>query len=545
MENKKHDTGSIFEPDQRPEGFTQGEIPVDPELIPYLFAAKAPAEPEVNAEPTDRTIDTAGEDTPKKGPADRFGVELTPEQRELVEEVAARQRPASSLGPSTMEDPKARAVYESLLQRRAEHQIEPSLEPVAGVLDYLGNPQELFHSIHVTGTNGKTSIARMIEALLDELGYRTGRFTSPHLTDVRERISIDQEPITTEQFVAAYEDIEAQLVLWENAHPEHKLSFFEVLTVMAYALFADVPVNVAVVEVGMGGRWDATNVIDSDTAVIGPISREHEQWLGEGLTNIAREKAGIIRPGRVAVVAKQPEEARAVLADAAYALDATLRYEGEDFEVIKRVPAVGGQVLDIRTPAAVYREIYLPLYGEFQAENAAIALTAVEAQLGGGALHGPSVERAFAAVKSPGRLEVLHSTPMVVADAGHNPGAVESLRVAIENDFRWEHTVGIYSAMADKDMETVLGILEPTIDELIVTQMPGERAAKLEDLEAIAADVFGEDRVYAIESLPEAIAKAGEIDDVQGAIPGSTGVIIFGSVVLAGMAKEVLDKKAN
>lgn len=521
---------------------TPEDLSVDPDLIPYLFAARTPAEPEDNDNPTGEPCDPQNSAAPRKGPADRFGIPLSPEQRELVDEVRERQRPTSTLGPSTMEDPKARAIYETLLTRRAEHQIEPSLEPVRGVLDYLGNPQELFHSIHITGTNGKTSIARMIEALLVELGYRTGRFTSPHLVDVRERITVDQTPVTTEQFVQAYEDVEAQLALWENAHPGHRLSFFEVMTVMAYALFADVPVDVAVVEVGMGGRWDATNVIDADTAVIGPISLEHEQWLGQGLANIAREKAGIMRPRRVAVVAKQPDEALAIIRDAAHAEDVTLRYEGDDFEVLRRIPAVGGQVIDIRTPAAVYRDIYLPLYGEFQAENAALALTAVEAQLGGAALHGESVERAFGGVRSPGRLEVLHATPMIVADAGHNPGAVGALRRAIEEDFRFQHTVGIYSAMADKDIETVLGIMEPTIDELIVTQMPGERAAKVEDLQAIAAEVFGDERVYAIDSLPEAIAKAGEIDDLQGGVPGSTGVVIFGSVVLAGMAQDVLRK---
>lgn len=521
---------------------TPEDLSVDPDLIPYLFAARTPAEPEDHNNPTGEPCDPENGDTPRKGPLDRFGTPLSPEQRELVDEMNDRQRPAATLGPSTMDDPKARAIYETLLTRRAEHQIEPSLEPVRGVLDYLGNPQELFHSVHITGTNGKTSIARMIEALLAELGYRTGRFTSPHLVDVCERISIDQAPLTTEQFVQAYEDIEAQLALWEHAHPGHRLSFFEVMTVMAYALFADVPIDVAVVEVGMGGRWDATNVIDADTAVIGPISLEHEQWLGKGLTNIAREKAGIMRPQRVAVVAKQPDEALAVIRDTAAAEDVVLRYEGEDFEVLRRVPAVGGQVLDIRTPAAVYQDIYLPLYGEFQAENAALALTAVEAQLGGMPLHGESVERALGTVKSPGRLEVLHSTPMIVADAGHNPGAAQALRRAIEDDFRFEHTVGIYSAMADKDIETVLGIMEPTIAELIVTQMPGERAAKVEDLQTLAADVFGDERVYAIDSLPEAIAKAGEIDDLQGGVPGSTGVVIFGSVVLAGMAQDVLRK---
>ena len=292
----------------------------------------------------------------------------------------------------------------------------------------------------------------------------------------------------------------------------------------------------------MGGRWDATNVIDADTAVIGPISLEHEQWLGKGLTNIAKEKSGIIKHAANVVVAHQPDEALEVIKAAAHAMDATLRYEGRDFEVIQRVPAVGGQMLTIRTPAATYQDIFLPLFGEFQAENAAVALTAVEAQLGGLALDGDSVARAFASVTSPGRLEVLHASPMIVADAGHNPGAALALARAIEDDLRWTHTVGIYSAMDDKDIETVLGVMEPVMGEIIVTTMPGERPAKLEKLQEIAEEVFGEDRVYALDGLTEAIGKAGELDDLQEAPPGSTGVMIFGSVVLAGMARKVLNQ---
>lgn len=505
-------------------------LEIDPELIPYLLAAKAPREYETS---------DAGETKPIR---DKDGAKLSAEQDEVLAAQLARPRPQASLGPATISNPQAAGIYQSLLRRRAEHQIAPTLERVAGVLNYLGDPQELFHSIHVTGTNGKTSTARMIEALLGDLGYRTGRFTSPHLSDVRERISIDREAISVEGFIAAYEDIEAQLSLWENAHPGRQLSFFEVLTVMAYAAFADAPVHVAVVEVGMGGRWDATNVIDADTAVIGPISREHEQWLGAGLTNIATEKSGIIKRGANVVVAEQPEEALEVIRAAARAQDATLRYEGRDFEVLSRIPAVGGQILAIRTPSATYQDIFLPLFGAFQAQNAAVALTAVEAQLGGLSLDGDSVARAFAGVSSPGRLEVIHSSPMIVVDAGHNPGAVSALARSLEEDLRWEHTVGIYSAMADKDIETVLGIMEPLVGELIVTPMPGQRAASLETLQNIAEGVFGADRVSAADSMAEAIAQAGEIDDLQQAPPGASGILVFGSVVLAGMAREVLQR---
>ena len=468
---------------------------------------------------------------------------LTPEQLELLAERADRPRASATLGKSTLQDPRAKAIYDTLVARRAEHQIERSLEPVAGVLNYLGDPQNLYHSIHITGTNGKTSIARMVESLASTLGYRTGRFTSPHLVDVRERIVVDLEPIAVDAFVRAYEDIEAQLALWENAHPGYRLSFFEVLTVMALAYFADAPVDLAVVEVGMGGRWDSTNVINSDTQVIGPISLEHENWLGRGIENIAREKAGIIKPGSTVVVSSQPEAARQIIEAAAYAQDATLRLEGRDFEVLRRLPAVGGQLIDVRTPAATYHDIFLPLFGAHQAQNAALALSAVEAQVGGQALHADSVARAFAEVQSPGRLEVLHSSPMIVADAGHNPGAAQALAQAVEEDLRWSHVVGIYSAMSDKDMETVLGIMEPVLDEVVVTPMPGERAASLEDLEKVALEVFGEGRVISKDSLVEAIAEASARDDALNQPGGTTGVLVFGSVVLAGMAQEVLGRR--
>ena len=503
---------------------------VDPDLIPYLLAADSTPVTDTD-EPDETPTETQMRDI--------YGQALSDAQLDLLDDRQAAVRPISTLRVPTVSDPEAKAIYADLLSRRAEHQIEPTLEHVKGVLDYLGDPQKLFHSIHVTGTNGKTSIAAMIAALTTELGYRTGRFTSPHLSDVRERISVDGEPISIENFIAAYRDIEAQLQMWESSH-QHQLSFFEVLTVMTYAFFADVPVNLAVVEVGMGGRWDATNTIDADTAVLGPISLEHEQWLGKGLRNIATEKSGIIKQGANVVCASQPDAALEVITAAADAQDAVLRLAGRDFEVLKRSPAVGGQVITVRTPAAVYEDIFMPLYGEFQAENAAVALTAVESQLGGTALDALAVQRAFEHVSSPGRLEVVHSSPMIVVDAGHNPGAVNALIQALEQDFRWEHVVGIYAAMADKAIETVLGIVEPVLDEIIVTQMPGERAASLDELQRIALDVFGEGRVWAQSDLNDAIAKAGELDDLRGAPPGASGIIVFGSVVLAGMARDAL-----
>ncbi|MBF1088408.1 MAG: tetrahydrofolate synthase, partial [Schaalia sp.] len=238
----------------------------------------------------------------------------------------------------------------------------------------LGDPQNFYPSIHITGTNGKTSTSRMIDSLLTAFGMKTGRFTSPHLLDVRERISLEGYPITREGFVRAWEDIEPYVGMVDERSSQEggpRLSFFEVFTIMAYAAFADYPVDAAVVEVGMGGRWDATNVIDSGVSVITPIALDHTKWLGSTIEEIAREKAGIIKPGQVVVIMAQEEEVLDILLEQARSVDAIARVEGRDFEVVGRQMGVGGQMVTIRTPSAVYEDVFVPLFGQYQAHNAA------------------------------------------------------------------------------------------------------------------------------------------------------------------------------
>ena len=445
---------------------------------------------------------------------------------------------------------EATQIYREILRRAPEHKVEPTIARVASLMRLLGDPQRSFRTIHLTGTNGKTSTARMIERLLRELGLRTGRFTSPHLHSVRERMAIDGEPISAEAFVATWRDIEPYVQMVDTELEEagqSRLNFFEVLTAMGYAAFADAPVEVAVVEVGMGGEWDSTNTIDAEIAVFTPISRDHERWLGHSIAEIATVKSGIIKeldPAQVVITAEQQEEAASVIAEKAARRGARVVAEGFDIDVANRVVAVGGQLIDLRGTGGLYTEIFLPLHGAHQAHNALLALVAVEQFLGGGALDGGVVEVAFADVTSPGRLEVVRRSPTVLVDAAHNPGGTEALVDALDEAFAFSRLVGVIGVMADKDAEGILSVLEPVLPEIVVTQASLDRAMPAEDLAEIARDVFGEDRVHVEPSLPHAVALAADLAEQgdEDRIGSGTGVIVAGSVILAAEARAIFGR---
>lgn len=458
-------------------------------------------------------------------------------------------------------------VEAEILARAPEHKVQPSLERVELALDYLGNPQKTFKAVHITGTNGKTSTSRMVERLAAATGMRTGRFTSPHLHTIRERIALDGEPISAEGFIAAWEDV-APVIELVDAHSAKnggpRMSFFEVLTVMAYVVFADYPVDVAIVEVGMGGRWDATNVLDQATAVITPIGRDHERWLGSTIGEIAYEKSGIIKPGATVIAAAQPEEAQAQILQAVadnrallrqdvsgyVSFDARMDLEAESLArengglaVASRQFAVGGQMLTLVTAAAVYEDVFLPLHGQYQAHNALLALAAAESLFGGRALPAQIVENAFAQVTSPGRLEVVRTSPTVLVDAAHNPHGVSALRTALEESFPLKHLVLVYAAMADKDVEGVLSELEPICEAVVCVPMDSPRAMELDDLVEIADDVFGSDRVRSATNLVDAVDLAAQLAESSDDPLPASGVLILGSVVLAAQARELFGLK--
>ncbi|GAB2596949.1 bifunctional folylpolyglutamate synthase/dihydrofolate synthase [Pseudactinotalea suaedae] len=453
-------------------------------------------------------------------------------------------------GVSSAVEKEAHEIYRAILRRAPEHKIEPTIARVATLLDLLGSPQRSFRAIHLTGTNGKTSTARMTERLLRETGLRTGRFTSPHLHDVRERIAIDGESISAEQFVATWHDIEPYVAMVDadlEASGQAQLNFFEVLTALGFAAFADAPVEVAVVEVGMGGEWDSTNTLDAEVAIFTPIARDHERWLGHSITEIATVKSGIIKatePDQVVVTASQSEDAAVVIADAARQRHARVVAEGFDIDVANRVVAVGGQLIDLRGTGGLYTEIFLPLHGQHQAHNALLALVAVEQFFGGGALDGAVVETAFADVTSPGRLEVVRRSPTVLVDAAHNPSGTEALVDALDEAFAFSRLVGVVGVMNDKDAEGILAVLEPVLPEIVVTQASLDRAMPADELAELAREVFGEDRVHVQPSLPDAISMAADLaeqgDDDR--IGSGTGVLVAGSVILAAEARAVFGR---
>ncbi len=444
--------------------------------------------------------------------------------------------PASSTpadAPTTYAD-----VERALLARWPETKLDPSLERIEALMHLLGDPQRAYPVVHLTGTNGKTSTSRMIDTLIRGRGLRTGRFTSPHVEAMTERISLDGEPLSEEAFVEAYHDV-APFAALVDADSEHPLSFFEAVVGMAYAAFADAPVDAAIVEVGMGGSWDATNVADGKVAVITPISVDHAKYLGERPEDIAIEKAGIIKPGSTVVMAVQPPAVEEVLLERAAEVGATVLREGVDFGVVHRLPAVGGQMLRLQGLRAEYDEVFLPLYGAHQGQNAALALAAVEAFAGDEPLDAELVHEAFGEVTSPGRLEIIRRSPTIVLDAAHNPHGAKAVAEALEDSFTFNPLVGVVGVMADKDYEGVLAAFEHVFAEVVCTQNSTPRAMPAEELAEVARGIFGSDRVHVAPRLDDAIEKAATLAETGG-VYGSGGVLVTGSVITVGEARAML-----
>ncbi|MCW2854623.1 MAG: FolC bifunctional protein [Marmoricola sp.] len=434
-------------------------------------------------------------------------------------------------------------VEDALLSRWPESRLEPSLDRIQAFTELLGEPQANYPVVHLTGTNGKTSTARMIETLIRGLGLRTGRFTSPHLEHINERIVIDGEPLDDEAFVRAFNDV-APYTHLVDAESDHPLSFFETVVGMAYAAFADAPVDVAVIEVGMGGSWDATNVADASVAVLTPIAVDHTQYLGSTAAEIAREKVGIIKPGATVVTAIQEPDVAAQIEARVAEVGGVLAREGVDFGVQTRVPAVGGQLLSLQGLRGTYDDVFLPLYGAHQAQNAAIALAAVEAFVGGEEPLGAEVVRdAFAEVTSPGRLEIVRRSPTIVLDAAHNPHGAAALVAALEDSFTFSPLIGVVGVMSDKDYEGLLSTLEPVLAHIVCTQNSTARAMPADELAEVARGIFGQDRVSVARSLVNAIDEAAALAEVGGVFGeglGSGGVLVTGSVITVGEARTII-----
>ena len=433
------------------------------------------------------------------------------------------------------------AIEQALLARWPETRIEPTLDRIAALVDILGSPQLTYPTIHIGGTNGKTTTSRMIDSLLFEMGLRTGRFTSPHLESFLERIAINGQPIDAKALIFSFNDISAYLDLMDTKF-EHPISFFEAITALAFAAFAEHPIDVGVIEVGMGGLWDATNVVDADVSVIMPIGLDHTEYLGETLAEIAQTKAGIIKEGGFVVLAQQEPECAVELLKQAALVGADVVREGIEYSVISRSIAVGGQLLTIQGAKDVYTDIFIPLHGKHQASNAAAALVAVEAFFGDQELDIEAVRAGFANVTSPGRCEVVHRDPTIILDAAHNPHGASALADTIQSEFTFDDVIGIFAPMGDKDVRGILLELEQVMDSVIVTANSSTRAMQVSELELIAAEIFGSDRVCSADSLSEAVDKAIK-DSIRPLSEDTIGILITGSVVTAGEARTILRRK--
>jgi dihydrofolate synthase/folylpolyglutamate synthase len=433
------------------------------------------------------------------------------------------------------------AIEKALLARWPENRIAPTLERISALVDMLGSPQLTYPTIHIGGTNGKTTTSRMVDSLLFEMGLRTGRFTSPHLESYLERICINGQPIDAKEMIFSFNDISPYLDLMDTKF-DNPISFFEAITALAFAAFAEHPIDVGVIEVGMGGQWDATNVVDADVSVIMPIGLDHMEYLGNTIAEIATTKAGIIKEQGFVVLAQQEPEAAVELLRRAAEVGADVAREGLEYSIDSRAIAVGGQLISITGLRGHYDDIFLPLHGKHQASNAAAALIAVEAFFGEQDLDIDAVRAGFANVTSPGRCEIIHRDPTIILDAAHNPHGAKAIAETIQSEFTFDDVTGIVALMADKDALGILQALEPIMNQIIVTTNSAARSMAVGDLEALATQVFGADRVFAQPTLTDAIDKAIK-DSVRPLSEESLAILITGSVVTVGEARTAVRKK--
>lgn len=428
-------------------------------------------------------------------------------------------------------------VFEELLARVGESAPQPRLEPTRRVTELLGDPQRSYPIIHVTGTNGKTSTSRIAESILRAYGLRTGLMTSPHLVRVNERIVIDGQPISNRALAQNWDDVRPYIDMVDAeliANGEETLTYFEALTVLAFAAFADAPIDVAVIEVGMGGEWDSTNVGDGQVAVFTPIALDHTQRLGSTVTEIARTKAGIIKPVASVVSANQSGDVLAELERAAELTESSLEVEGDGFALESSAVAVGGQVITVRGLAETYRDLFLPLFGDHQGHNAALAIAAVESFLGAGTqpLVGDVLAEGLATASSPGRLQVVGVDPTVIVDAAHNPHGAAALAAALGSYFTFDEVAVVLGVLQDKDSAGIVAALAPVAARFYVTQSHSERAVPYDELAELVVEHAGQDSTDRFENVVLALADAR----AWAAQSDRRAVLVTGSITLVGEA---------
>jgi dihydrofolate synthase/folylpolyglutamate synthase len=435
-------------------------------------------------------------------------------------------------------------VLDKLMLRIPENKIRPRLEPTRRAVELLGDPQRSYRVIHVTGTNGKTSTTRFIERILREHGLRTGRFTSPHLVRINERMALDGEPVSDEQLISVYSDIEPilEFVDQELAETgENPLTFFEALAVLGFAVFADAPVDVLVLEVGMGGAWDSTNVADGDVAVFTPIGLDHMDRLGNTIEEIAETKSGIIKPGSLVVSSAQEPSVLAVLEKASGQIAEEFKLEGRDFQVSEFVPTSTGQSISISGLAGQYGPYAAPVFGSHQGQNLAVAVAAVEAFLGGGKIEiaDDVLRSAISDVSSPGRLQLIRTEPALLLDGAHNPAGAQILANALRAEFSNKPLVGLVAVLADKDVTGLVSNLAGVFESVVITQSSSPRSMPAAELELLASQSLGQE-VSSISdfqlALESAKQRAREIDGM---------VVVTGSITLVGDVIKLIQEESD
>ena len=439
---------------------------------------------------------------------------------------------------------KAAFVLEELMKRVPENKIRPRLEPTRRAVELLGDPQRSYRVIHITGTNGKTSTTRFIERILREHGLRTGRFTSPHLVKFTERMAIDGEPVSDEVLYSVYIDIEPILEMVDQelaAQSEAPLTFFEALSVLGFAVFADAPVDVLVLEVGMGGAWDSTNVADGDVAVFTPIGLDHMDRLGNTITEIAETKSGIIKQGALVVSSDQSAEALEVLKHVAGEKAEGQFLLGKDFSVEFHEATSTGQRVMVSGLAGRYGPYEAPVFGIHQSANLAVAIAAVEAFLGGGQvpIADDVLRSAVADLSSPGRLQLVRTEPALLLDGAHNPAGAKTLATSLKAEFSDKPLVGLLAVLSDKDVTGVISELAGCFQHVVATASSSNRSLEAQSLEAIARDHSGAVTESASETksaLERARTIAREIDGM---------VVVTGSISLVGDVLQILQEESD
>lgn len=407
--------------------------------------------------------------------------------------------------------------------------MEPGLERISAFLDLMGNPERSYPIIHVAGTNGKTSVSRMATMILVAHGLTTGTYTSPHLERFEERISVNGRPATEEEMIQAVVDVKAFADIFEAT--DH-VTYFELVTALAFAWFADLAVNVAVVEVGLGGRLDATNACQAEVAVVTSIGLDHTEMLGETLEEIAVEKLAILKPEAALVIGDLSEDLRKLARRTAAERGARVVEFGKDYRIEGAAPGEGGWRVDLAGVHATYEDLFLPLRGRHQVSNLAVAVAAVET-LVERRLDVEAVRTGLSVVQSRGRMEVVGSDPIVLIDGAHNPEGFAALGRALAEEYRAQRWVLLTGVMADKKLEDMFPHLSPVVDAVVATAIDSERATPARELAARLRELMP----GPVEWSPgpaEALTRARQLAGPEGA------VLVTGSLYLVGVIRSLI-----